>query len=326
MSDDREFLRATSEWLEAGSDRTPPKAVDAVLLAVRTTRQDRVLPNPWRQIDMNAFARALVVATAVVAVALAWINLGPSPNSVGVTPTRSPSPTPSPTLTQTPSLLNAPDDAPVALAPGRYVFPGRGTNPKISFTVPSGWAGNAVSVGKGAVPCRPVSCKGTNPASATAATPFLFDQPFNHGFRDPCTDHTPVVPAAGSGAAGLLGVIAGQPGISAGPITDVTLNGHAGKYVDYTITVDPATCPSDASGGGFWIWGTCPAPVVAGCEMVDTGDRWYGVSLNGRERIYAIDFAGKLVTLQTNQPADLTAADNAELQHLLDSIGVEPGG
>ncbi len=78
MSDDREFLRATSDWLEAGSDRTPPKAVDAVLLAVRTTRQDRVLPNPWRSIDMSGLAKALVAATAVVAIALALINFGPS--------------------------------------------------------------------------------------------------------------------------------------------------------------------------------------------------------------------------------------------------------
>ena len=92
MSDDREFLRATTEWLEAGSDRTPPKAVDGVLLAIRTTRQDRVLPSPWRQIDMNAFAKALVVATAVVAVALAWVNFGSSGNGIGVLPHADPQP------------------------------------------------------------------------------------------------------------------------------------------------------------------------------------------------------------------------------------------
>ena len=92
MSGDREFLRATTDWLEAGSDRTPSNAVDAVLLAVRTTRQDRVLPNPWRYIDMNAFAKALVVATAVVAVALAWINFGPSGTASAAARRRPPSP------------------------------------------------------------------------------------------------------------------------------------------------------------------------------------------------------------------------------------------
>ncbi len=137
MSDDREFQRATTEWLEAGSDRTPPKAVDGVLLAIRTTRQERVLPNPWRTIDMNTLTKALVAATAVVAIALAWINFGPSGSSVGGAPipTASPSPTP------TPQVLSN-DLAPLE-AGRRYAFPSRGTNPGISFTTPSGWTAGA---------------------------------------------------------------------------------------------------------------------------------------------------------------------------------------
>lgn len=317
MSDDREFLRATSEWLEAGSDRTPPKAVDGVLLAIRTTRQDRVLPNPWRPIDMNALVKALVAGTAVVAIALAWISFGPSGNSIGTAPTPTPSPTPTPVV--------LPEGDSLALVPGRYAFPSSATNPKISFTVPSGWMGDSILVGKGPGPCSPNSCQGTNPASDNAAAPFLFNQPFDHGFKDPCTDHTPVLPTAGSGAAGLLGVIAGQPGIEAGPITDVTVGGHVGKYVDYVVTVDPATCGT-GDNGGFWIWGTCPASVALGCEMVGSGDRRFGVSLNGRERAYAIDVDGKTVTLLSNQPADLTAADVAEFQQVLDSIKFEPAG
>lgn len=304
MSDDREFLRATTEWLEAGSDRTPPKAVDGVLLAIRTTRQDRVLPNPWRHIDMNALAKALIAATAVVAIALAWINFGPSGNSVGVAPT--PTPTPAPAPTATPAVLA--EGEPVALAPGRYAFPSWLSNPKISFTVPSGWGGHSFSVGKD---------------DPDPAAPELFTWPFDHGFKDPCTDHTPVVPVAGSGPAGLLGVIAGQPGIDAGPITDVTVGGHDGKYVDYTVTADPATCGNGQ--GGFWIWGSCPAPVTPGCEDV-TGDRRYGVSKNDRERAYAIDVDGKTVTFFTSQPVDMLAADRTELQQVIDSIEFEPTG
>ena len=149
MSDDREFLRATTEWLEAGSDRTPPKAVDAVLLAVRTTRQDRVLPNPWRQFDMNALAKALVAATAVVAIALAWYNFGPSGNSVGVLPAPDAHPQPhaNALATPTPAVLR---DGDPGVARARPRTPSRvdGTNPKISFTVPSGWTGNSRLVGK----------------------------------------------------------------------------------------------------------------------------------------------------------------------------------
>ena len=60
--------------------------------------------------------------------------------------------------------------------------------------------------------------------------------------------------------------------------------------------------------------------------MVGSGDRRYGVSLNGRERAYAIDVSGKTYTFLTNQPADLTAADTSALQQVLDSIEFEPAG
>src|SRR6476661_9028548 len=77
-TDDRDFWRATTDWLEAGSDRTPPDAVEGVLLAIRTTRQERVLRSPWRPISMNTLGKALIAATAVVAIAFVWINLRPS--------------------------------------------------------------------------------------------------------------------------------------------------------------------------------------------------------------------------------------------------------
>jgi hypothetical protein len=149
----------------------------------------------------------------------------------------------------------------------------------------------------------------------------VFPWPFDHGVKDPCTDHTPVLPAAGSGAAGLLAVIAEQPGLDAGPVTDVTVGGHDGAYIDYTVTTDPATCGNGED--GFWIWGNCPAPVTVGCEMVGTGDRRWGVGLDSRERAYAIDVDGKTVTFWANQPAVLSAADRSEFQQVLDSIEFE---
>ena len=140
-------------------------------------------------------------------------------------------------------------------------------------------------------------------------------------YKNPCTDHTPVVPAAGSGAAGLLRVIAGQPGIRAGRVTDVTVGGHAGAYVEYTVTTDRTTCGNRQD--DLWIWGECPPPVKTGCEALTGGAR-YGVNKNDRERAYAIDVDGTTYTLFTNQPADLQAADRAELQQVIDSIAFEP--
>lgn len=63
---DRTFERAVLDWLEEGSDRTPRPAIDAVLLAVKTTPQERGPWLPWRFRLMPALTRA----TGLAAVAL----------------------------------------------------------------------------------------------------------------------------------------------------------------------------------------------------------------------------------------------------------------
>ena len=212
-----------------------------------------------RSLSRSASSIAVLIMVAAILATACTAGQGAASSTPGSTTRASSAPAPSVALTPTPTPTAAPaatpqvlSDAFAALEPGRrYAFPSRGTNPGISFTVPSGWTGNQTFAAKDYGDSGPVG-------------PLLFDSAFDHGFKNPCTDHTPVVPAAGSGAAGLLGVIAGQPGIDAGPITDVTVGGHDGKYVDYTVTVDPATCGSGED--PFWIWGTCPAPVTIGCE------------------------------------------------------------
>ena len=41
MNDKRDFDRAVDRWLDDGSDATPPHVIDGVLLAVRSTPQER---------------------------------------------------------------------------------------------------------------------------------------------------------------------------------------------------------------------------------------------------------------------------------------------
>jgi hypothetical protein len=308
-TDDREFWLATTSWLEAGSDATPPEAVDAVLLAIKTTRQERVLRSPWRPITMSAFAKIAIAAAAAVAVALVWINFGPS-SDVGGAP---PIPTPTPSPTPMPSFINSSSFLP--LAAGRYGYAIHWPNPAMTFTVPStGWTADQFVVGKGA---------NADKGGPSAAGAWMMPYPFDHGFKDPCTDHTPVVPAAGSGPDGLLDVIVHQPGInSTGKIVDVSVGGIAGRAVDYTVTADPTTCGNGQD--GFWIFGSCRAPVAVGCEMVGDGDRRYGVFKNARERAYVIPVGGKFYTIVTSQPGDLSAADQQELQTFLDSIAFGP--
>ena len=108
MNDDTAFERATRELMELGSDRTPGTTIDAVLLAVRTTPQERDLRIPWRNAPMSNPMR-LVAAIAIIVVAgVAAFNLfGSSPGVGGAStpsPTASPSaPASSPSTGPTPS-------------------------------------------------------------------------------------------------------------------------------------------------------------------------------------------------------------------------------
>ena len=104
---DRSFDRAVADWLEDGSDRTSAAAIDAVLLAVKTTPQERDLRIPRRFTLMPTYMR-LAAAFAIVAIAgvatLSFLNRGSSP---GVVPSpsaiSSPSSIPSPAPSASPS-------------------------------------------------------------------------------------------------------------------------------------------------------------------------------------------------------------------------------
>jgi hypothetical protein len=109
MNDDRAFERATQEFLDEGSDRASASTIDAVLLAVRTTPQERDLRIPWRTAPMSNALRLVAVMAVIVIAGVAAFNLFGSSGSVGgisapsatVTPSPpppTPSPQPSPTL------------------------------------------------------------------------------------------------------------------------------------------------------------------------------------------------------------------------------------
>ena len=65
---DQLFEHAVREWLDDGSDRTPPASVEAVLLAVKTTPQERALRIPRRFFPMPTSLR-LAVVIAIIAIA-----------------------------------------------------------------------------------------------------------------------------------------------------------------------------------------------------------------------------------------------------------------
>ena len=96
---DRTFERAVLDWLEDGSDRTPRPAIDAVLLAVKTTRQERGLRTPRRFTQMLSSMK-LAAGIAVLAVA-GWLGLSMLNGPPG--PAAPPSPSPAPTATPVPT-------------------------------------------------------------------------------------------------------------------------------------------------------------------------------------------------------------------------------
>lgn len=105
----RDFDELATEWLNDGPDWTPPHVIDAVLLAVRTTPQERDLRIPWRTLSMR---KPLYVAAAIVVLAvvgIAALSAFAPRFDVGSGPT--PSPTFQPT--QAPSPTATPGDSPI---------------------------------------------------------------------------------------------------------------------------------------------------------------------------------------------------------------------
>lgn len=95
MTDNRDFDRAVDRWLDDGSDATPPEVIDAVLLAVRSTPQERDVRAPWRNTAMTSYLRvAAVIALAAIASMAAIYTFGPGRFGISG-PGASPSPSPS---------------------------------------------------------------------------------------------------------------------------------------------------------------------------------------------------------------------------------------
>jgi hypothetical protein len=88
VTDHQGFERAVDVWLADGSDRSPQPAVDAVLLAIKTTPQERDLRIQWRNPTMPAPMR-LIAAFAIVAIGgvavlsitgpATWLGSAPTP-------------------------------------------------------------------------------------------------------------------------------------------------------------------------------------------------------------------------------------------------------
>jgi dipeptidyl aminopeptidase/acylaminoacyl peptidase len=130
MSDEHRFERDARAWLELGPTDAPDRVVEAALLEIDQTSQERVLWIPWRLPTMTPrLGLAATALVAVVAVGLIYLNL-PGRADVGA-------PSPTPTLSApTPTPGTTPETSPVdySTLPGWIVFEHFGQAPDGSTT------------------------------------------------------------------------------------------------------------------------------------------------------------------------------------------------
>jgi heat shock protein HslJ len=174
MTDPRGFEHAVDDWLDEGSDRTPRHVVDAVLLAVKTTPQERDLRIPWRIPHMATPLRLAAVIAIVAIVGFAGLALlNPGTNRVGGTPPATPTPSASPTPTPAIRLsgtswivvrarLQPIDGATIAFGTDGTVSGTSGCN-----TYTAAYAVNGEFITVGPLTLAPVSCETSAGAQAS---------------------------------------------------------------------------------------------------------------------------------------------------------------
>jgi hypothetical protein len=318
MTDDRSLERAARSWLEAGPTEAPDRAVEAALLRIQTTPQERDLRIPWRLPKMTTPARVATAAViGVLAVGGALFILG-RPGQTGVggpgptsTPTESPTPIPSATPSPTGPVGEGPLQAgqhmakPFAPPNGNGVChdppqPGcsdtaRDDTIRFTFTVPDGWASNDSGAAI------------TKPATGIVA-PTGMGLLFHRGgwlYSDPCikvaTQELPDIPV-GPSVDDFANALANHPLLDATTPTSISLGGYSGKYVDLQLPSD-ITCTF-----GYYPW--APSMPAQGPTH-----RWH---------LWILDVEGIRVVVQTADFAGTTVSDLAELQAIVDSIQIEP--
>jgi hypothetical protein len=303
MTDDRSLERAARSWIEAGPTQAPDRVVEAALLQIETTTQERDWHVPWRLPKMNTPARVATAAViGVLAVGGAFIVLRPSGAFVGV-----PGPTPTPTPTASPSPVALPEGP---LTAGTYVLtpfaqsgsdacftppqPGciDSTNDdsvRVTFTVPAGWTGGSDGV-------TPTD---VDPATAAGAS-LLFIRGASL-YDDPCrNDGTPDIPV-GPTVDDFADAVAGNPLLDVTTPVDVTLAGHSGRYLELQVPAD-----------------------ISGCVVYRPWEPWYyAQGPSERWHLWILDVSGVRVVIQSMDHAATSPQYRAELQAIIDSIQID---
>ncbi len=138
------------------------------------------------------------------------------------------------------------------------------------------------------------------------------DPPAGHGlvfavvpevFSDAC-DNTSETVDPGPGTADLAAALAGQTGTESTPLTDVSLDGFAGTYVEYTFTGRTVTCDSLAR------WPSGPL---------------HRAALQGeKDQVWVVDVDGVRLVVDAFSFPGTTDADLQALEDIVAAINIKP--
>jgi hypothetical protein len=255
---------------------------------------------------MNAASKFALAAMAVAVIALGgFYILNPGGGSVGgpgpsATPAVSPTPTPRPFPTDTSGSVPVEPGIYVLDLPARDGGTGAATTLRITFTMPAGWEKNF--------------------------TPTILWHADDHrriGFfavdnliADPCgTTGKGLEPRLGPTADDLATGLLRLPGVTASPVTTVSVGGFSGKQLVMTAPEGLSPCIDEPA---LWTAVTGPsgsAPSGGAAPLMPTGEQLL---------LDILDVAtSRLVIARISGPDTSGAADIAEMQAIVDSVRIE---
>jgi hypothetical protein len=235
MNDKRDFDRAVDRWLDDGSDATPPEIIEAVLLAARSTPQERDFRILWRTSPMTYLRLAAVVAVVAVAGIAALYAFGSGPN-VGSGPTPEPTATPEPSIAEpSPSADAILPEGPFAWFEPTVLSEPRFDVPPITVTIPaSGWSCLGefrCTLWKGdEVESDDVPAESAMITTSTTRGILVYEDPcqWEYNLPDPALTTADEIAAA----------LAAQPSRDASDPVDVTVGGYPGKVITLHVPDD----------------------------------------------------------------------------------------
>lgn len=351
MTRDDDMIRRLEEYLEEydGTTPLPGRVRDAIHAALPRTRQAPARRGPMGVLTMvarSSTARWGVAAAAIVAaVVLGAAFLGGSRDDlVGGPPAAAPTAAPTATPTATPTPTPAAGVLPLSsaasaacypeattedcIAAGTYSLTGTIWPAEVSLDVPAGWFSYFPGAGHEGV------LVDSGPDAPDGSGWGLMFSVIGTVSRDPCNDTSGRYAREDvDTAAELAAAIAAWPGFESSEPVEVVVNGEiradatSGLLVEVTSSWTEAECPSPV------IWLTPAGSPVDAYPMVGAPD----VRRAATFRI--LEVGDQLVSIRTTDFGDPSphevsqgaapdpdrhAADQVELQAIVDSIRLEP--